>query len=182
MPANRPPPFPDPKHTNPYAPSQTHQPHLRQALGSGGEMATRHFVARWTWRDRSLLLRSVPLERVAVVASALLWLKSLYEHAAIWRQFFLTDRLRDASDVAMTVAGAVYVLHGVLALYCCWLGWQYADRLREVAGGSTSQMQAWAAMHYRTAWFAAAASVLMISADAMYWFVTQILLWSSTGS
>lgn len=180
MSANGPPFSPDSKHTNPYAPSQAHRPHTARET-SLAEGAPRHFVARWSWRDRSLLLRSVPLERVAVIASALLWLKSLYEHAVEWQQFFLIDRLRDELDVAWSVASVVYVFQGLLALYCCWLGWQYADRLREVAGGSTSQMHAWAALHYRTAWYAAAASVLMISADATYWFVTRILLWSGAG-
>ena len=65
--------------------------------------------------------------------------------------------------------------HGGLGLYLCWLGWLYADRLQESAGGRIRTFNRWSALHLREQRLSTVVAVLAIFIEGSAWLMYWIL-------
>ena len=166
----------DPQPVNPYAASRVPEPHsLPDGQWSTIGPSMRTFQARVSWNDRRNFLRSVGPTRVGAVCAALVWSKSTYELIRVWYGYVTVETLGYWVNSVMLVLAAVVLAQGLIALYGCLLDWRYADRLREVAGGSTPSMADWSQFHLRTAWFFAVVTALELLNQAVQWIIDQIL-------
>jgi hypothetical protein len=166
----------EPQPVNPYAASQVPEPQsLKENNRPPAEASERKFQARMSWNDRRKFLRSVGPTRVTAVCATLIWLKSIYELIRSWNGYVTMETLGYWVNVVMFGLALVVLAQGLIALYGCLLDWRYADRLREVAGGSTRSMADWSQLHLRTAWLFAVVIVLELLNQSVQWIVDQIL-------
>ena len=161
---------------NPYAASQQAQPRSSPDQPSASFEGERKYQTRFDWNDRRNFLRSVGPTRIAAICGILVWLKTTYELVREWFIFFLADAVLFWSDFINIVLALIWLVQGLAALYLSWLNWKYADRLREVAGGSTDSVSAWSHLHLRTAWLFAAISVLSLFFEVANWVLDQTLV------
>jgi hypothetical protein len=160
-----------PQPINPYEPSGTR---VKIAALASKVPAGRHYQSRLDWRDRHALLRSVAPGRVAVVLSAIVWLKECYEHIAVWGAALRDDYplFGDPLAISRAVLAVFWMALGVFALYMCWLEWTYCDRLQAAAGGRGT-WRPWSSLHFRIAWLSAALSVLTIAVAVGGWLIIR---------
>jgi hypothetical protein len=157
---------------NPYAASRV--PDARTESGpTVPEEATRNYQARMDWVDRRAFLRSVGPTRIGSIFAGLVWLKICFE----WTAYLVSNQLSDSETAVTFVLGLMVLAQGVIVLYACWLDWNYADALRDVAGGGTSSMRGWSRLHYRTAWLWAASALLSFANELGMWLSQQSVLW-----
>jgi hypothetical protein len=146
----------EPQPVNPYAASREAEPQEpSNRLLSENQLATRQFQARMDWSDRRNFLRSIGPARLTAICCAIVWLISMLKLIRDWTLFFIHDTLRSWTDVAFALVSLSGLVQYVLAFYVCWLAWRYADLLREVAGGATTDMGSWSRLHYRIGWIVA---------------------------
>jgi hypothetical protein len=161
---------------NPYAASREAQPRSsHDEPAQDGIPTQRQYQARMDWADRRDFLKSVGPTRVAVVFGGLLWLKSIYDLTRIAHAALTMGPLTHWGEIVVFALVLLSLSQGLVAIYLCWLDWKYADFLREVAGGSTTNMTNWSRLHLRTAWLGAAVAILGLAAEIGRWLVDQVL-------
>jgi hypothetical protein len=163
-----------PQDVNPYAASNVPEPAgpFRAYIGPPLQ---RHYQARLAWADRHALLRSVGAVRLTAVVLAVWWIRNLYEHFDVWTRFFVTDGIADLWDLTSLFLGVIFIAQGLLSVYLCWLSWIYAESLRQVAGGATTDMRPWSRLHWKTAWLGALAAILGLGVDLISWIASLVL-------
>jgi hypothetical protein len=118
-----------------------------------------------TWSDRRFLLRSIVAIRIAIVLDTLVWLKSLARWVPYLSNVILRNGAIDSTRPDDAVLNLIWFALHPLALRMCWLSWQYANSLREVAGGATASMSDWCQMIYRLAWLGVLSAALYFATD-----------------
>ena len=128
-----------------------------------------------TWADRQAFLRGIGPIRFSVLCSGLLWAKSILDLIRDWHTFLQNDSLRAWSDSIFVVLALSGALQGILAFYLCWLDWQYANAIGEVAGGTTATMREWSRLFYRLNWIGAAWIGLALATEILRWLAADVL-------
>jgi hypothetical protein len=164
----------EPQPVNPYAASRVPDPDASSRdRPVASETIDRQYQARMDWSDRRLFLLAVGPTRISAVCGVLIWLKSTYELVRMWCEFLAVNRLEYWDDFVLLGLALVVLLQGIVGLYACLVEWRYADRLGEVAGGTTANMAEWSRLHLRATWLFAAIAALGLASTIGYWLLDQ---------
>jgi hypothetical protein len=158
---------------NPYAASQSLAPreHSHRHID---DRTPRHFRALMRWRDRRSFLKSVGPTRIAVVLAAVVTVKICYDLASDWVSYLWVEGFQfDLANVLGLLWAALIFTHCIVSIRFCIVDWQYAERLKEVAGGWRGDMADWSRLHYETAWLAALSTALSLASEVMAWIWTM---------
>jgi hypothetical protein len=147
-----------------------------EAAGPDREPIIRHYQARLDWADRKALLRSIAPARIIAALCIVLWLMSLYELVREWAPSLAFNSNWSVFTAAMFPLAIAYVIVGVISVYANWLGWKYADALRQAAGGSSRNLTYWTRLHYAMFWWVAVGLVLSTLLDwimRLVWYLFE---------
>ena len=136
----------------------------------------RHYHVRLTWADRATLLRSVGATRLRAVCWGLILLSGLYGIRNLWSLEPPSEMDRHWTDSAMQGLTVLMAAQFALMGSICFLLWRYADRVQELAGGSTASMRAWSQLHYRIEWLYALAMAFTVATTLAGWFVQHAVM------
>ena len=149
---------------NPYESSKSAEVPI--SVHKAPQLESRRYNARLDWSDRQVLLRSLTPGRIAVVAWALLWGKDLYDYLMACFAWLTSDEfIWDSLNIAIAGQGLFYVVQVILMLYLSWLGWQWIDRLQDVAAGKSNSFNRWSQLHLRSEKLGAIAAALAIISE-----------------
>lgn len=149
---------------NPYEASQSAEVPI--SVHKAPQLESRRYNARLDWSDRLVLLRSLTPGRIAIVAWALLWGKDLYDYLMACIAWFASNETNwDSLEIALAGEGLLYMVRVFLMLYLFWLGWQWIDRLQDVAAGKSNSFNRWSQLHLRTEKLGAIAAALAIFSE-----------------
>lgn len=166
---------PSPDSINPYEASQSLRP--ATAPVSSAKLDRPGFAARLVWSDRRAFLRSVLPARFAIIGGGLLWGKHLIDAFDPWGRAIIDygGELFVAQNIAPALGAALIFVQALLALYLCWIGGEYVNRLQAVAGGKTCSLHRWSQMHLYTERLGAAATALAIASEVVVWLLSRTL-------
>lgn len=151
---------------NPYEPSAEAGGVSPDTPGAATE---RHYQERFTWADRRMLLRSVFPARFIAVGFGLWAASAVYRGAVTTYSFFSLGLVSDPAGVVLALAGLCVLAVCLLSVYAAWLTWTYADRLQAIAGGATSSMLDWSALHFRLVRLLAICVAFVVSQRLLMW-------------